>query len=48
MNPVTFNEKFLRAIEAHPESETITQIFGKWQISPLFDETTCVFRCSLA
>jgi hypothetical protein len=48
MNPVTFNDKFIRAVAVHPESRRIAKVFGNWQIAPLFDyETTWEKEISL-
>jgi hypothetical protein len=41
MNPVTFNEKFVRAIKVHPARAYLEKFFAKWRVAPLFDyETT--------
>jgi hypothetical protein len=41
MNPVTFNDRFVRALKEHPERAYLEQFFANWQVAPLFDyETT--------
>jgi hypothetical protein len=48
VNPVTFNDKFLRAIAVHPEARRINKVFDKWSVAPLFDyETTWEKEISL-
>jgi hypothetical protein len=48
MNPVTFNDKFLRALAVHPESSRVEKLFAQWQVAPLFDyETTWEKEISL-
>jgi hypothetical protein len=40
MNPVTFNDKFVRALSKHPESKRVLRVFDKWAVAPLFDYET--------
>lgn len=40
MNPVTFNDKFTRALSTHVESKRVSRIFDKWSVAPLFDYET--------
>jgi len=48
MNPITFNDKFARAIAEHPDPAFMRGCFPQWQSAPLFDyETTWVKEIAL-